>query len=332
VLEPTGMPKPSQWKLNLGAWGEELAGQTLRQRGYDVYSAGNRGIDRIAVKRTADGLLKDVLLVEVKVSSAAKPQLGNAKYGGRQMSPSWLDENLNKMHRSNDPAVQKLASEIRQFREASGRSIESMGEVVHINPQTGKVTLYKTDAKTIKASSSIERLLTDIQRKATSRSARDWAIRHLAKLDQIKAARMAESIGQTGLSSASRRAAKQVLARAAGPIALVIAVAMDVKEIADVEIAYRHGWLTLRERNIAHVRAIGGIAGAWKGGSIGLAAGVWVGGPVGGFVGMAIGGVGGYFTGSAVAGYAAARWYQSIESRVRERFELEWVLLPVPAS
>lgn len=341
VLDPVGV-KPSNWRPNLGAWGEGLADQTLRLRGYEVHSIGNRGIDRIAVKRAADGSLKEVRIVEVKTNDSAKPQLGKTKYNGRQMSRKWLAENLKKMRRSNDPRIKKLASEISRFSKASGRSLTSLGEVWHINPQTGKVTLYTADAKTVKALFSMERLLTNIQRKARSQSVRDWATLHLAKLDQIKAARMAESSGQLSVSSASRRAAKRVLARLAGPIALIAAVAIDVKQIADVEMAYRHGQISIRHRNMSHLRAAGGIAGAFAGFKIGAVAGVWAGAfggpfaeitiPAGGIVGAAIGGVGGYFAGSAVAGYAATQWYGSIDSSVRERFEIEWVSRPVPGD
>ena len=342
VLAPTAIRESSHWRINLGKWGQEVAGQTLHLRGYDrVYSGGYHGIDLIGVKRAADGSLKDVLIVEVKTNSAPKPQLGKTK-SGQQMSREWLADKLKRMRRSRNPEMKKLALEISHFKKASGRSVQSLGEVMHINPQTGQARFYLADGKTEKASDSVEHLLKRIQAKASSRSARRWAARQLAAWDQIKAAGMADWIGQEGAFSPSRRAAKRVLARVAGPIALIAAVAFDVKEISAVEAAYRHGLISVRQRNTSHTKAIGGIAGAFAGAEIGFVAGTWIGAfggpfavitvPVAEFVGVAIGGVGGYFAGSAVAGYAATRWYQSIDSRVRDRFELEWASLPVPAS
>ena len=133
---------------------------------------------------------------------------------------------------------------------------------------------------------------------------------------------------------------KRVLARTAGPLAALIALALDVKEAVDTERAYRSGAISVRERNIRQVTIGGGVAGAWTGVWAGGIAGAWIGGfggpfaeitiPVGCFVGATIGGIVGYIGGSAVAGYAATAWYDSIDGKIRERLEIE--LLAMPSS
>jgi len=345
VVSPTHVRTSGVWKKRLGAWGEGFAEQTLRLSGYpEVYefkTGSDGGIDRVAIKRAANGAIENVKFLEVKTTCGTKFQLAKTKYGGQVMSRKWLAENLKTIRRSGEPAMKKLALEISRFIKASGRSIEDFGEVTHINTQAGKVTVYKADGKTKIGPFSIERLLKDIQKKASAKAARRWATRALASLDQIKAGRMLAWLDQTaafGFGPSRRIAARTILARAAGPIAVMVALAIEAKEFADVEMAYRHGLISLRQRNISHIRKIGGLSGFFAGG----AAGAWLGAlggplagitvPVGAVVGAAIGGIGGYFAGSTVAGYAATEWYRSIDSTVRERFELQWVSLPVPLS
>ena len=144
-----------------------------------------------------------------------------------------------------------------------------------------------------------------------------------------------------GLLNQSRQVAiTKVLVRAPGPIAVFVALAVDAKEIADVELAYRSGKISLSQRNIAHASAVGGLTGFIAGGMAGGATGAWVGAfggpfaeitvPAGAIIGATIGGVGGYVAGSAVAGYVATAWYDSIDSKLRDRFEREWMSLPAP--
>lgn len=342
VASPIKLPNAPAYNKMLGAWGEDFAEQTLRLRGYKIYKPSYHGIDRIAIKQAADGAIRDVKFVEVKVTNGNKFQLPNTKYG-RQMSREWLAHKLKKMRQSGKPAMTKLAMAISRFRKASGGPIESFGEVMHIDARAGKVTVYEADGKTIKASFSLERVLKDIEKRASSKDARRWAARALAALDQIRAGTMSEWISATVAAAPSRRIAMRViLARAAGPITALGVAAVEAAQFADAEMAYRHGLISLRERNISHITRIGGLSGALGGSWAGGVTGWWLGAlggpfaeftaPVGALVGATIGGIGGYFAGSAVAGYAATEWYRSIDSGVRERFEAQWVSLPVPPS
>lgn len=367
VTLPTNMRSASMWRGRTGAWGESFAEQTLRLRGFqeihEFKSGSNGGIDRVAVKRGADGSLKDVKFLEVKTSRGSTPQLGLTRYGGRQMSRQWLAENMLNMRRNGDSSMKKLALDISRFRKGSGRSIESLGEVMHVNTRSGSVTRYMADGKTVKYSESIERLLKNLQKSASSKVARHWATRHLSVLDQMRTIQMLPWLGNTfaqqtkssilatsgipqnglrrGLLNQTRRIAMtKILVRAAGPIAVFVAVSIDAKEIADVELAYRSGKISLSQRNIVHASTVGGLTGFIAGGMAGGATGAWVGAfggpfaeitvPAGAFIGATIGSVGGYVAGSAVAGFVATAWYDSIDSKLRDRFEREWLSLRVP--
>lgn len=367
VTLPTNVRSASMWRGRTGAWGENFAEQTLRLRGFqeihEFKSGSNGGIDRVAVKRGADGSLKDVKFLEVKTSRGGTPTLGQTRYGGMQMSKKWLAKNLLNMRRNGNPSMRTLALDISRFRKASGRSIESLGEVMHVNPRTGMVTGYMADGKTVKYSESVERLLKSIQKRASSKTVRRWATGSLSAWDQIRSSRMSSWLGKTvaqqsktsilatsgslqnglrrGLLNQSRRVAMtRVLVRAAGPIAVVVGLAIDAKELADVELAYQRGQISLRDRNIAHAIKAGGMSGAFAG-ALGFGAtGAWLGAfggpfapitiPVGTLVLGTVGGVGGYMAGSAVAGYAATAWYDSIDAKVRDRFEQEWLSLRAP--
>ena len=256
--------------------------------------------------------------------------------------------------------MRTLALDISRFRKTSGRTIESLGEVIHVNTRTGTVTGYMADGKTVKYSESVERLLKNIQKRASSESARHWATRSLAAWDQVRSTRMSSWLGKTGaqqsktsilatsgslqngvrrglLNQSRRIAIARILSRATGPIVKVVELAI---ELADVESAYRRGQISVRQRNITHASTVGGFSGAFAGASAGGATGAWAGAfggpfaeitvPAGAIVGAAIGGVGGYIAGSAVAGYAATAWYDSIDAKVRDRFEQEWLALRAP--
>ena len=49
------------------------------------------------------------------------------------MSRKWLASNLTRMRKSGDPSLPKLAYQIIRFRKTSGSTIDSLGEIVHIN-------------------------------------------------------------------------------------------------------------------------------------------------------------------------------------------------------
>jgi hypothetical protein len=367
VSHPASGRSPSGWRTKAGAWGESFAGETLRRRGFqevhEIKTGSNHGIDRVAVKRSPDGLIRDVKFVEVKTTWGSRPRLGETKYSGRQMSRRWMADRLHAMRRSRDPRVSGLAKEIYRYSKGSGRSLESFGEIMHVNNRTGKYTRYRTDGKSILSSGSIERLLKQVvQQRASSPTARAWAARSLATWDQIRQTQMTGWLGSRSslqarrallarvgtntlalhqLSNQARRIAlRRMLARAAGPIAAIVAFAVDAKELADTEIAYRNGAISLRARTIRQLTTIGGMSGALVGVWAGGVTGGWLGAfggpfaeitvPAGIFLGATVGGIGGYLGVSAVTGYATSAWYDSIDSRIRERVEREWIATPLP--
>ncbi len=352
----------SAWRSRVGTWGENFVGETYRLRGFneihEIKNGSNNGIDRIAVKRGPSGQLLDIKFVEVKTTRSASPRLSRTRYGGTQMSRKWLAANLKDMRTSGDPALKKLALEISRFRKASGVPIQSLGEITHLNTRTGRLTGYTADGSAVKYSESIERLLKKIQARGGSKQIRAWAIRTLSEWDQIRSSTMSRWLGKSvsqqsseSLLSNSGRVlpatgaallresrstvAAKVLRRAAGPIAAVVAFAMDAKELYDTEYAYRTGLISVRQRNIQLLSSLGGMGGAFVGAAAGGFTGAWLGAfggpfawitvPAGGTIGAIFGGVGGYFGGSAVAGYGATVWYKSIDASVKQKFETLWL-------
>lgn len=362
VIHPLDGRTSSVWRLKVGVWGENLAEETLRLRGFneilEVKNASNNGVDRIAIKRGPVGEILDVKFVEVKASRSSKPKLANTRYGGKQMSRKWLASNIWKMRNSGDPVLKKIAREFSVFRKASGRTIESFGELIHVNTRTGYLTGYSADGRSLHYSVSLERLLKNLQAKAGKLHVRIWATRTLFQWDNIRSTSMSTWLGTNVsqqstksilASSARGGAAKQIavlrqsrstqatkfVLRSAGRIALVVALAMDAKELFDTEYAYRTGAISARQRNMQLASKIGGIGGASAGAWGGGVAGAWLGGfggpfawltvPAGGIVGAVVGGVSGYIGGSAVAGYGATAWYNSIDLAVRDKVELAWL-------
>ena len=298
-LERTG----GVWRSHSGIWGENLAEETLRLRGYneiyEIKNASNNGIDRIALKRLASGELLDAKLVEVKTSRALKPKLGSTRYGGEQMSREWLSENFKRMRNSGDPAVKKLALEISRLIRKSDRPIEEFGELIHIDTSRGVVTGYSANGGAVKYEQSIEQLLQNIAARGKAPS-REWALRSLAELDQIRSTNMTDWLGESASSQSSKAllrsegvaalAAREVvlvesrstiaarlLRRSAGKAAIIVALAIDAKELWDTENAYRQGAISVRQRNIRLVSSAGGITFAWAGAEGGAVMRAWIG-------------------------------------------------------
>lgn len=348
----------------MGAWGENLAEKQLRLRGFTevhaIKTGSNQGVDRIAVKRNAAGEIIDVRFVEVKTGQSRTVKLGVTKHSGRQMSRKWLADRLKAAYRSE--STKQLAQEIRQFAKSTKQPLTSLGEIIQVDPSRGEVRRLAADGKTLLSSQSLKRLLNDIQRWSTSRETHRWANRQLTALNQIRSTRMSSWISRatpdaesTRLASRSIRVSagsqrgtamlvkrgvptRRGLAKAGGRVVVVVAIALNAKELFDTEYAYRHGKLSRRDRNIRHSTSAGGIAGAWAGGTAGSAAGAtvglvggpfaWITVPAGAAIGGAVGGVGGYFAGSAVANYAASAWYDSIDREIRDRAELRLIAAP----
>ena len=80
------------WRKGVERFGETLAHGSLRLRGYEVINMklpGNHGIDLIAVKRSADGTVADIRLVEVKTHYGAGPRLARRALGHKCRVSGW---------------------------------------------------------------------------------------------------------------------------------------------------------------------------------------------------------------------------------------------------
>jgi hypothetical protein len=251
--------------------------------------------------------------------------------------------------RSRGVEGRSLALEISRFRKSSGLPIERLGEVHDITLRAGNYTIR--DPVTLAERSgpiSIPSLLNQVAEKLPAD--RPWALQHLAHADQISDARMAQWITSTPSSRALERVAtgpvasieakqalrgsRRVLARAAGRVALVVAIVMDAHEIYGHVRDYRNGRLSRQEFVVAMARSGGGIAGAWTGAAGGAWMGAWIGGfggpvawitvPVGSAVGGTVGGIAGYFGGSYLGEATAQAWYGSLDQELKARIG-QWV-------
>jgi hypothetical protein len=341
------------WKKGVEGFGETLVNGTLRRRGYEFVNskiAGNHGIDLIAIKRTSEGTIADLRLIEVKAHyGSGMPHLGQTRHG-LQTSRAWFADRLWKL-RSNGDEGKALALEISRFGKSKGIPIEQLGEVHDINLRTMKYTIRNPVTLAERAGPlSIPRQLNEIASRLPAE--RQWAIEHLAQADQIRQARM----GTWLTSSPSARALDRVtatrilsieekqalrgmgraLAGAAGRIAFVAAVAVDAYEIYSHIRDYGYRIISRQEFVVALARSGGGIVGAWAGAAGGAVAGAWVGAfggpcawvtvPVCGVIGGAAGGIAGYLGGSYLGDVAAQAWYRSLDQKVKGRID-QWLRL-----
>lgn len=344
------------WRQGVGRFGESLASGSLRLRGYEVIDMklpGNRGIDLVAVKRTATGTVGDIRLIEVKTHYGSRiPHLGQT-LAGTQMSRLWLVDRLRSLRNSGEEG-RRLALEISRFRRAEGIPLERLGEVHDVNLRTGKYTIRNPISMAERAGPmSIERLLNRVSGHSTQPASQMWAMRHLSQFDQLRQARMGNWLSGSSATRALNRASStrialllekqalrgsgRALARAAGPIGLAAAVTVDAYEIYGHVREYRLGNVSQRELIVAVARSSGGVAGAWAGWWAGSSAGAWagaqlglLGGPyavgsvpigagLGWFIGGGVGGFAGYIGGSYVGEFTAQAWYGSLDRNVRER-------------
>lgn len=346
------------WRQGVGRFGESLATGSLRLRGYEVIDLklpGNRGIDLVAVKRSASGTVTDIRLVEVKAHSGKSgPRLAQTRVG-TQMSRQWLADRLRAL-RSSGEQGRKLALEISRFRRAEGIPLERLGEVHDVNLRTGKYTIRNPVSMAVRAGPmSIERLLNRVSSHSTQ-PWQAWAMRHLSQFDQLRHARMGNWLNAgsstRGLDRVSRtqlvlleekiylRGPRRGLLRAAGRVAFFVAFANDADEIYGLVRDYRLGKLSQKELIIALAPIGGGFAGAyggayggaWVGAQIGALGGPWAWAtvPVGVIAGGVIGGAAGFFGGSYAGEYEAQAWYGSLERNVRERVNVWLKEAPYP--
>jgi len=91
-----------------GALGEARTALTMRRAGFDELPArlpGNQGFDGVWAKRGSNGSIIDLVITESKYASSGKLRLTNTATMGRQMSPQWIDANIQRMLNSTDPSV-----------------------------------------------------------------------------------------------------------------------------------------------------------------------------------------------------------------------------------
>jgi len=102
-----------------GTKGEAAASRTLQRAGYEQLPSnltGNRGIDGVFVKSGVGGQIDDIIVTESKFSSTGYASLSNTNTMGRQLSGRWIDENISKMLRSGDPALESTGRLLRSNR------------------------------------------------------------------------------------------------------------------------------------------------------------------------------------------------------------------------
>lgn len=345
------------WRKGVEGFGESFVSQSLKLRGYEVHDskiAGDRGIDLIAMKRNTAGKVTDVRLIEVKTHYGERsPRLGETKHG-LQTSRTWFANRLEKL-RLRGADGRSLALEISRFRKSGGVPIDQIGEVHDVNLRQMKYTIRNPVTLGERAGPlSISRELNEIA--ARIPECRPWALQHLAQSDQIGQARMSawltgdpasrafDEVTVTRLISIedkqALRGAGKAFAHAAGRLALVVAIAMDVHEIYGHIWHYDSGSISRAEFVVALSRSGGGIVGSWAGATGGAVAGAWVGAfggplawatvPVCGLIGAVTGGVVGYVGGSYIGDAAAKAWYRSLDHTIKKRIDQWLKLAPTP--
>lgn len=338
---------PHLWKNTSGAWGETLIDQTYKLRGYDevleIKSPGGQGIDRLALKYDSAGNLVDVRFGEAKTHFGGKAKLSNTKLG-LQLSRKWLADKITAMRNSADPRTRTLALDISRFRKERGVPIESLGEFHDVGTRSGRYIRRNPISGAELSNDSIEHLLKRLESRASTRTHESWVTRSLAQWDQIQQTGMTSAFGRqksarlgilqrsstTGLARATRTTASRSLrrlARAAGPIGVAVALAIDAHEIYSHVAAYQRGEINRRDMVIALSKSGGGIVGA----GAGAATGAWIGTFGGPLIwmtvpaGATIGGIVGYFAGSTATGAVAQAWYSSIDEEVKNKVDV-WIV------
>jgi hypothetical protein len=98
----------SMTRAEKGVLGEARASLAYQRAGYEQLPsrlASNNGFDGVFVKKAPDGTVVDIIINESKFSSTGRPSFANTNMG-KQMSPGWINENIQKMmNRFDDPGV-----------------------------------------------------------------------------------------------------------------------------------------------------------------------------------------------------------------------------------
>ncbi|MCP5208462.1 MAG: hypothetical protein H7A01_14750 [Hahellaceae bacterium] len=90
-----------------GVLGETRASLVYQRAGYSELDArlpSNNGFDGVFVKYGSDGNPLDIIINESKFTATGKASLSNSNMG-RQMSPEWIDANIQKMMNSSNPSI-----------------------------------------------------------------------------------------------------------------------------------------------------------------------------------------------------------------------------------
>ena len=350
VASPTAPRTSHAWRNQSGGWGETFVDETLRMRGYndvrEIKGPGDQGIDRLALKYSPAGNLRDAKFVEVKTHRGTRARLSSTRRG-RQLSRAWLTEKYRLMRRSGDPRLRQLASEINQLRRQRGLRLESLGELHDVNTRTGRYTRREPLSGRELSSDSIDRFLRRIQRGPVSPPSKRWAALSLAHYDQIRS--MDESLwtGRAGAarsqvlnhtaSAGSARALRPAaskslsrLARVAGPLGVAAAFAFDARELYAHASAYRRGEIGWRAMVMTATRTGSGVAGAVAGAKVGTWIGAyggsaaWITVPGGALVGAAAG----YCAASSAAGAVTDAWYSRVDEETKQTTDAWLVKTP----
>jgi len=357
IVHPALVPPATSQVAAVGQWGEDLAAQLLRLRNYDVISVknGNQGVDLVAVKRDTFGNIKELKFVEVKTHrGAGKAQLKDTKHG-RQMSDKWLHKKINDMLGSSDPDTRKFGNEISKFSK-NNPSIRAsdLGEIHEINTRTNNYVIRDATTGNAKSSFRISATLEHLAKKARSSSVKEWASTQLSQWSKISETNIAPQSaigklsdpkiapkGTTALKAKNvvaknRVPATKLIARSAGPVALVVSTGMDMKEIYDISTAFSAGMMS-REEFVKQLSTkgggiIGATSGAMAGAKVGAIVAIYFGpfAPAVIIIGGVAGGVGGYLIGAGAAGVVTNSWYLQLDESVK--LELDNWLIALASS
>ncbi|HAS6360217.1 TPA: hypothetical protein RQJ98_000527 [Vibrio vulnificus] len=91
-----------------GVLGELRSAIALQRASYQEMPArlsSNNGLDGVFVKYDSAGQPVDIIITESKFTSSGNASLTNTKTMGKQISPEWIDANIQKMMNSSDMSV-----------------------------------------------------------------------------------------------------------------------------------------------------------------------------------------------------------------------------------
>jgi len=209
----------------LGDFGESIIDAEFRARGFEVLNGniGDKGIDRIALKRGTNGELNDVRIVEVKTRQTDSDfSLSNTK-NGPQLSDSWTQYNLERIVREHpDARMRQLAGEVLEKTRSQPAIVTR--ELHGISLKSNRYYVWNVDGagqRMSVAEGRLKDLLEGLSVRGTTVETRAAALRHLSQFDQLQTASTAEV---EKVLSASTSAVRGCALRAAGGTAVIVLV------------------------------------------------------------------------------------------------------------